>query len=97
MSPAKLKIFFQDLHRDSRHKLGNQRARVAHFFGSCTNRRKRNDLEASPILELADNELKEANYGATGSFENEVCETAMSATRRAGQYGATQCGQQASP
>jgi hypothetical protein len=82
MSPGKLKIFFQDLHRDSIHKLGNQKARLAHFFGNCAIRHKKHDQEAIPFLELAENELREAGYGATEVLENEVCQTAESATKR---------------
>ncbi|XP_031555800.1 uncharacterized protein LOC116292595 [Actinia tenebrosa] len=80
MSPGRLKIFFQDLHRGSRQKIGNQKARVAQFFGNCTNRYK-NDQEAIPILELAENELHEARYGATAALGSEVCQPAVSATK----------------
>lgn len=80
MSPGKLKIFFQDLRRGSRQKFGNQKARVAQFFGNSTNRCKI-DQETIPILELAENELHEARYGATTVLEKEVCQPAASATK----------------
>lgn len=80
ISPGKLKIFFQDLHRDSRQKFGS-------FFGGCTYRRKKSDLEATPILlDMPDNaEHRESVYGATGSHVNEDTAVPVSATKRTSQ------------
>lgn len=78
LSPSdKIKVFFQDLRRDSRQKFGS-------FFGVRTSRRKKSDRESSPILlDIPDAaEHRECNYGATGAHINKSCVIAESATKR---------------
>jgi len=78
---AKIKIFFQDLRRDSRQKFGSL------FGGVGTPRRKRCDHESTPILfDISDAaEHKEHSYGATYDHINESFTIPMSATKTAGQ------------
>ena len=66
ISAQRLKNFFHDLQRDSRHALINRKAKIVQFWGGRRWRRSSAE-EAEPFAEMEEREL--SSYGATGEEE----------------------------
>ena len=65
-SAKKIKSFFQDLHRESRHALTNKKAKIVQLWEGRRWRRVSLE-EGEPFVEMEEKEL--SNYGATELME----------------------------
>lgn len=63
-SPNKVKYFFQDLHRESKHALGNKKTKLAQMFGDCGRRMRRaSSEEREPFVDMDEKDVS-GNYGS---------------------------------